>query len=80
MQDLGIISNPRKTSRTQQKGNGLGLTIVYSIIKNHDGFVFVESEQEIGTKFFIYLHAHDGKHGFEEKRLEKSLREAEKSF
>jgi PAS domain S-box-containing protein len=59
---------------TKQKGNGLGLTIVYSIIKNHDGFVFVESEQGIGTKFFIYLHAHDGKHGFEEKKTGKVLK------
>ncbi|HEX3035747.1 MAG TPA: response regulator [Thermodesulfobacteriota bacterium] len=42
---------------TKQKGSGLGLAIVHSIIKNHDGYIGVESEIGMGTKFHIYLPA-----------------------
>ena len=40
---------------TKQKGSGLGLATAYSIIKNHDGYMTVESGLGKGTTFFIYL-------------------------
>ena len=42
---------------TKEKGSGLGLATVYSIIKNHGGLVRVQSEIGNGTTFFIYLPA-----------------------
>ncbi|MGE5445899.1 MAG: PAS domain S-box protein, partial [Ignavibacteriales bacterium] len=42
---------------TKQRGSGIGLTAVYSIIKKHDGYIAVESELGAGTKFYIYLPA-----------------------
>ena len=42
---------------TKQSGRGLGLTITYAIIRNHDGHIRVESEPEKGTVFHIYLPA-----------------------
>ncbi len=42
---------------TKQAGSGLGLATSYSIIKNHGGYIAVESELHVGTKFFIYLPA-----------------------
>ncbi len=42
---------------TKQEGNGLGLAIVYSIIKNHDGYIGVKSRLEEGTEFDVYLPA-----------------------
>lgn len=42
---------------TKQKGSGLGLATVYSIINNHDGFIKVESELDVGTTFTFYLPA-----------------------
>jgi PAS domain S-box-containing protein len=42
---------------TKQKGSGLGLTTAYSIIKKHDGTITVESSQDKGTTFHIYLPA-----------------------
>jgi CheY-like chemotaxis protein len=42
---------------TKAKGNGLGLATAYSIIKNHNGLMTVESELHVGTTFTIYLPA-----------------------
>jgi PAS domain S-box-containing protein len=42
---------------TKQMGSGLGLSTSYSIIKNHDGHITVESKLGSGTTFHIYLPA-----------------------
>jgi len=44
---------------TKQKGSGLGLATAYSIVKNHDGHIAVESEMGSGTTFRIFLPALD---------------------
>ncbi|MFX1520780.1 MAG: PAS domain S-box protein [Promethearchaeota archaeon] len=42
---------------TKHKGSGLGLTIAYSIIKNHDGHITVDSKLGVGSTFSIHLPA-----------------------
>ena len=42
---------------TKQKGSGLGLATCYSIIRNHDGYIAVESDLGAGSLFTIYLPA-----------------------
>ena len=42
---------------TKEMGRGLGLSVVYSIIKNHDGHISVESKLGAGATFTIYLPA-----------------------
>lgn len=52
---LSKIFDPYWT--TKKAGSGLGLTTSYSIIRNHDGHIDVESEVGVGTTFHIYLPA-----------------------
>ncbi|MBF0550242.1 MAG: response regulator [Deltaproteobacteria bacterium] len=41
--------------RGSQKGMGLGLTIVYSIVRKHDGYIRVSSTRGLGTRVSVYL-------------------------
>jgi hypothetical protein len=42
---------------TKPNGSGFGLSTSYSIIKNHNGHISVESRSGTGTTFYIYLPA-----------------------
>ena len=42
---------------TKQKGSGLGLATVYSIIRSHGGYITLESVLGSGTTFHVYLLA-----------------------
>jgi PAS domain S-box-containing protein len=42
---------------TKPKGNGLGLATTYSIIKNHNGVICVDSQVHFGSTFTLYLPA-----------------------
>jgi len=44
-------------SRPAEKGRGLGLTIVYAIIKRHKGQIVFESRPKAGTTVIIFLPA-----------------------
>lgn len=42
---------------TKEKGSGLGLSVTYSIIRKHNGYINVESSEQNGTCFTIFLPA-----------------------
>jgi signal transduction histidine kinase len=53
--NLTRIYDPFFTTKDVGKGTGLGMNVVYNIIKKHDGSISVESEVGQGTEFTIHL-------------------------
>lgn len=53
--DLKTIFEPYFS--TKNKGHGLGLAVVFSIIRKHNGWIVVRSETGKGTSFIFFLPA-----------------------
>lgn len=54
---LGRIFEPYFSQKplSESSGSGLGLALVHGIVKEHEGFIDVESSEEEGTTFTLYL-------------------------
>lgn len=63
---LNRIFDPFYT--TKFMGRGLGMVSVYGIVRNHDGWISVDSEQGKGTAVRVYLQAIEA-----EKKVKKEI-------
>jgi len=62
-ENLKKLFTPFFTTKEKGKGVGLGLSVVHGIIGKHKGKIEVESEQDVGTTFSIYLEVTNEKKG-----------------
>ena len=50
-----------KKKETKQRGSGLGLSIVHGIVKDHDGYIDLDSTVGKGSVFSVYLPVYRGR-------------------
>lgn len=54
-EDLARLFEPFFTTRSEEGGTGLGLAVVRSLVQEHNGEVWAESEMGSGSRFHVLL-------------------------
>lgn len=74
------VFNPFFTTKKSGMGTGLGLSLSYGIIKNHDGDILVKNNKEYGATFLIKLPIQSLKEYNQFKRDISTLPEKEQKY
>ncbi len=70
------IFEPYFTTKTEDKGSGLGLSVVYGIVEEYNGIIELASEVKKGTRFDIYLPLNKKA----QKKYKKKIKKEKSSF
>ncbi|HHO74843.1 MAG TPA: response regulator [Deltaproteobacteria bacterium] len=59
-ENLARVFDPFFSTKQKGKGTGLGTTVAYNIVQQHNGFIDVHSECNVGTTFNIFIPKYQG--------------------
>jgi signal transduction histidine kinase len=60
--NLPHVFEPFFTTKEVGEGSGLGLAVAYGIVRDHGGWIDVESRPGEGARFSVYLGTRIGQH------------------